>query len=60
MTFELWRMDDNGNRFLVDVFAEQSVAENRMAELCRSQHKQTYWILACADTELSGVPDRRG
>ncbi|GEM_PF-215444 len=44
MVFELWRMDDNGNRFLVDRFEERSAAEARMAELAGSHHKQTFWI----------------
>lgn len=44
MTFELWRQDDNGNRFLVGAFADRAAAEGRLAELTRIQHKQTYWI----------------
>uniref|UniRef100_A0A831TXA1 SPOR domain-containing protein n=1 Tax=Geobacter metallireducens TaxID=28232 RepID=A0A831TXA1_GEOME len=44
MTFDLWRQDDNGNRFLVGTFADQAAAERRLAELTRIQHKQTYWI----------------
>lgn len=44
MTFELWRQDDNGNRFLVGTFADRAAAERRLAELTRIQHKQTYWI----------------
>lgn len=44
MAFELWRQDDNGNRFLVGTFANRSQAEERMAELTRVLHKQAYWI----------------
>ena len=44
MSFELWRQDDNGNRFLVGTFADRAVAEERLAELTRTVHKQTYWI----------------
>ncbi len=44
MNFELWRQDDNGNRFLVGRFADRAAAEVRLAELTRSPHKQTYWI----------------
>jgi hypothetical protein len=44
MKFELWRQDDNGNRFLVGSFGEWALAEARLAELTRCQHKQTYWI----------------
>ena len=42
--FELWRQDDNGNRFKVGAFPERKGAEEKMAELTRTPHKQTYWI----------------
>ena len=44
--YELWREDDNGNRFLVDSFADRAAAEERLRELERTPHKQTYWIIA--------------
>ncbi|HTP65150.1 MAG TPA: hypothetical protein VMJ66_07150 [Geobacteraceae bacterium] len=44
MIFELWRQDDNGNRFLIGVFTDRVATEQRLAELCRNPHKQTYWI----------------
>jgi hypothetical protein len=44
MPFELWRQDDNGNRFLIDTFNYLAQAEARLAELARIHHKQTYWI----------------
>ena len=44
MPFELWRQDDHGQRFLVGRFPTLDEAERRLAELTRSQHKQTYWI----------------
>lgn len=44
MTFELWRQDENGNRFLVGTFADRAAAELQLAELTRIPHKQTYWI----------------
>jgi len=44
MIFELWREDDNGQRFFVDSFPTLDDAEKRMAELTRIQHKQHYWI----------------
>jgi hypothetical protein len=43
-SFELWRQDDNGNRFLVGAFPDRAGAEQRIAELTRNPHKQTYWI----------------
>jgi hypothetical protein len=51
MTFELWRQDDNGNRFLVDLFNELSAAEKRFTEMPRCHHKQTYWIKERADVQ---------
>lgn len=53
MPFELWRQDDNGNRFLVGTFVEQSSAEECLCRLTRSVHKQTYWVV-----ERSEEPDR--
>lgn len=53
-SFDLWRQDDNGNRFLVDSFAERADAESRLAELTRLLHKQTYWI-----TEKEGAARAR-
>jgi hypothetical protein len=44
VTYELWRQDDNGNRFLIGVFTDRGVAERQLAELTRNPHKQTYWI----------------
>ena len=49
MKFELWRQDDNGNRFLVGSYPDRPVAEGRLAELTRSLHKQTYWIAVQGD-----------
>jgi hypothetical protein len=44
MPFELWRQDDHGQRFLVGRYPTLAEAERRLAELTRSQHRQTYWI----------------
>ena len=30
MAWQLWRQDDNGNRFLVDTFATKELAEERI------------------------------
>jgi hypothetical protein len=51
MTWQLWRQDDNGNRFLVGSFPDRDAAEERLAELTRVLHKQTYWIDAKKDDE---------
>ena len=44
MPFELWRQDDNGNHFLVGCYPERRAAEDKLAELTRALHKQTYWV----------------
>jgi len=44
MSWKLWRQDDNGNRFLVGDFTDRNAAEQRLAELTQSQHKQTCWL----------------
>jgi len=44
MLYDLWRQDDNGQRFLVATYPDREGAKRRMAELTRSPHKQTYWI----------------
>lgn len=44
MTWQLWRQDDIGQRFLVGEYDDKSVAEAKMAELMKCIHKQTYWI----------------
>jgi chorismatase len=45
--WELWRQDDNGNRFLVAAHAVRADAEAQLAELESGvAHKQFYWITA--------------
>jgi hypothetical protein len=44
MTWQLWRQDDNGNRFLVGEFSTRELAELRLDELKRGEHKQIYWL----------------
>lgn len=44
MSFELWRQDDNGNRLLIDRYADRSAAEAQLVRLTRVLHKQIYWI----------------
>jgi hypothetical protein len=44
--FELWRQDDHGHRFLVGRFPTRAAAEQRLIELTRTPHKQSYWVTA--------------
>ena len=48
MPFELWRQDDNGNRFLIDNYKNIAEAEARLAELELVPHRQVYWITECS------------
>jgi CubicO group peptidase (beta-lactamase class C family) len=44
-TWELWRQDDNGNRYLVSVHPDEAAARGRMSALeSGTVHKQHYWI----------------
>mgnify|MGYP001209362565 CR=1 FL=1 len=47
----LWRLDDNGNRFVVAVFARRDEAETTARAFEAHGHKQTYWV------EAADVPD---
>jgi hypothetical protein len=49
MAFELWRQDDNGQRFLVGRYRRLDEAKRRLADLTRVQHKQMYWIAESMD-----------
>ncbi len=51
MDWELWRQDDNGNRFLVGCFPTRAAAQSRLEELMRTPHKQIYWITADSSAE---------
>jgi len=42
--FELWRLDDNGNEFLIETFASRRAAEAQKRRFEHRGHKQTYWI----------------
>ena len=53
MSYELWRQDDNGNRFLIGCYANRSAAEEHLAGLTRVRHKQVYWIEEKMDEERS-------
>ena len=47
---ELWRQDDNGQRFLVGRYSTRTTAEQQLATLSRAVHKQTYWIEEAPET----------
>lgn len=45
VSWQLWRQDDNGNRFMVGTFATQDLAEQKATEFAKNLHKQMYWIV---------------
>lgn len=49
-TFELWRQDDNGHRFLVGSFQSEYEAKLECKNYERKGHKQHYWVCS------TGVP----
>jgi hypothetical protein len=42
--WELWRQDDNGNRFRIARFGTQSEAGAEQQRFESLGHKQTYWV----------------
>lgn len=42
--WELWRQDDNGNRFLIARFDTQAAADAEQRRYEALGHKQTYWV----------------
>lgn len=49
MFYELWRQDDNGQRFFVGRHPRREDAERQLAVLSRVPHKQSYWIIEHPD-----------
>jgi hypothetical protein len=47
-TWELWRQDDNGNRFLIGRFGTAEAAEAEQRRFEALGHKQTYWVQPAA------------
>ena len=42
--WELWRQDDNGNRFRIARFASRAQADAEQRRFEALGHKQTYWV----------------
>lgn len=55
MMWEIWRQDDNGNRFLVDRFPSRQLARDKIEQLTRSPHKQFYWLIATGSDACQAV-----
>ena len=42
--WELWRQDDNGNRFRIARFATEAAADAEQRRFEALAHKQIYWV----------------
>ena len=49
--YELWREDDNGNRYLMETFYIKSVAHKKCEHYLAKAHKQDYWVKEITSTE---------
>lgn len=58
--FEVWRQDDNGNRYLISTHAERAAAEAVVAEMESGvQHKQLYFVVERpADGPVLNIADQ--
>ena len=55
--FEVWRQDDNGNRYLVSTHTDRDAAEDAGAGMeAGVQHKQLYYVVERAAAPTS--PDQ--
>ncbi|NUR27238.1 MAG: hypothetical protein HOV83_15555 [Catenulispora sp.] len=49
--FEVWRQDDNGNRFLMSRHPDRASADAAVAAMeAGVQHKQLYWVVEPSQT----------
>ena len=56
--FELWRQDDNGNRFLMSAHVDRDAAEAAVAAMeAGVQHKQLYYVVERADQNAGTSSD---
>lgn len=46
---QLWRQDDNGHKFLIEIFPCKADAVRAMKEFEARLHKQTYWVEMVSD-----------
>jgi hypothetical protein len=58
-TWAVWRIDDNGNTFLVRAGLPREEAERVAAEFTCRGHKQMYWVEGEPSGEPGVAPDRR-
>lgn len=49
--WELWRQDDNGNRFLIGTFGAREAADAEQRRFEALAHKQIYWVERAASAK---------
>jgi hypothetical protein len=55
VVFEVWRQDDNGNRFLMSRHRDRAAAEAVVAEMeAGVQHKQLYFVVEGSASSPAG------
>lgn len=52
-TWTVWRVDDNGSRFLVERFASEAEARACAERFEARAHKQHYWVERSSDADTS-------
>lgn len=53
--YEVWRQDDNGNKFFITAYSTHDEAQKRAEELTARGHKQTYWVEPCKHHKRVGI-----
>jgi hypothetical protein len=56
-SWAVWRIDDNGNTFVVRGGLVRAAAERVASEFTARGHKQTYWVEREAVAEAGDSPD---
>jgi len=59
LLWSVWRIDDNGNRFLVHPNLSREDAARLVAEYESRGHKQTYWAEPQPNSATGDAPHRK-
>jgi len=54
-SWTVWRIDDNGNTFVVQEHLTREEAERLVAEFTARGHKQSYWVERSAQANHRGT-----
>ena len=53
--YELWREDDNANRYMMEQFYIKNAAQKKCDEFLARAHKQDYWVKELSRSEGSAI-----